>query len=304
MSKLLEDAKRAGLTDGDLDALKDVNSLSGESTAEPAAEVEAAAVDPNAKAEPVAQAEPVAEAAAEESDKEEPGQEDEPVRPAAFAPQLKAPELTADANERLTAIEAERDAQLQKMYDGDQSKAECMAALTKLDREAQDIRDQKTQAKIAAQFNEQMNDQLLSHTRSMFMRGAAKRDGVDYSKPEIQAKLDRAFALLAQDPEHSQKPMSELESVYEAAHAMVKLQMGIAPGAKPKLELVKPAIPGKTALEANPPPVTLGQMPAAAPAQVQDEALAKFANLQGDDLERHMASLPKGEISRLLRASS
>lgn len=343
MSKLIEDAKRIGMSDEEIEILRADEALGAESVlasgagdaapvASPAAPAAEPAVPPTPSvvATPPSPADslpaapivdPVAAAPPEAAPEEVVAPAAVAVlKPAAaFAPQLTLDPLPENAKERLVAIRAEKEAGLQKMYDGDMDKTAYAKLANSLDDEAFEIRTAQQSAQFATQFNERMTTQLIDHTRVTFIHNS-KTSGVDYSDPVNAGRLDRAFQLVAQDPEHKDKPLSDLYSVYEAAHEMVRLQVAatvkpqvpgaVVPGVPPVAPA--PVVAAKPALTVVPkvpaarvtPPVTLAGMPAAAPPTVQDEAMAQVANLEGEALERHIAGMSKKDVDRLLRVVS
>lgn len=301
-----------GLTEDEIAALESENA---NPDAAAAAAAEAAKVEAEKNAAAGTDAEKAAAEAAEQQKKDAeaaaaaaaaggdgaPAEED--TAEGHFVPTMQAPAADKADAERLEAIKTEKSAALKRFSEGEISAEEYSVIEDNLATERAELIAKRQNAEFAQNYNAQMQQNLLSHTRETYLRSARAADGVDYSKPEIAAKFDRAFKLLAADPEHSEKPMSEINSVYEEAHRMVKAQIGWT--APPATDLTKTAPkPGeKPALRVV--PKTLATMPAAAPADNNaDPVYDELVKLDGEDLERKLASMPRNEVNRLMRKVS
>lgn len=237
-----------------------------------------------------------------------------------FAPTLAATGLTDEEAARLGTIKTEKAALLKKFYDGEMSAEDYSAAEDALATERADLLSKQNNATFAATYNQQVQQNLMEHTRDAYMKAAQSLDGVDYTKPEIAAKFERAFQILAADPEFKDKPLSELNSVYDEAHRMVKAQIGwtppagkqaaSAPGAAAAAGAATPVVtkPAAAAAPAAPQPrevpKTLAGLPAAAQAATGDADMDSLANLDGDELMSKLASMPKATVERIMRKTS
>mgnify|MGYP000997818193 CR=1 FL=1 len=109
------------------------------------------------------------------------------------------------------------------------------------------------------------------------------------------AQFDSLFAAAKIDPANAKL---SAQQVVEKAHKAVLALNGLAEAPKPRAEAAAPAAPAPR----NVPP-SIGGLPNASQTVVQDELLAQFNQLEGDDAERFMASLNDKQVERLMRMS-
>lgn len=327
---LIDDAKKAGLTEEEIEALRTaeadmepdneaLRAIAGaeeESAAAPAADGAAPAPDKGGEAEPAqAAAEPGAAAddgaAAPASDAQtEPEPASERDRPHL---QTYHADKVEDIDAQLKAIASEKATALKKLADGEIEATEYADIEHRLSTQQSDLVSKKTRAELSVEFNEQAQRSLLQHERSRFLRAAQKADGVDYKDAKLAATFDRALALVCSDPEFAGRGYDEIDTLFDRAHTMVMAMIGHkkpeAP-ARPAGEAQSQQLGSRaTAAQQRPEkprevPSTLSGLPTAAPATVEDATMEKIRTLEGDDLERFIAGLPKGEHERLLRTYS
>jgi hypothetical protein len=293
-----------------------------------AAEAPAVAGEPAAGDEPGGGDDPNAAAAAgaADDDKGKPASEDEPkaepkaetTRDRPFAPRLTA-QQPADSADRLKAISGERAQALNQLVSGELTPEEYADIDDRLTGEREVIIAGRTKAQLTAEHNEQIQQSLVEYELNRFLREAK---GIDYADPEDRARFNRALDLVANDPSNADKTFDQIEDLFKDAHAMVCALKGVAPKVTPPAEETpgggtketptaaqsaaqaagREAAPAAaTPAKARDVPNTIGALPAAAPAELSNDPLEKVATLEGDELERYIASLSKTEHEKLMR---
>ena len=312
----LSDADRAGMTPDEIESLTGSNVddlLKAHGGSEPAAAA-ADTGDDDAGDKPAAEAKPAAAAAAAADADDLPGADDlaellEDEQPAA-ATKAPAPfkiEGPADYKAERQALRDQKAAIETKWGDGDLSDTERAAALVDIDDKIDDLLIAHTRAETLRTANQQaaeqaaeqgMNDAVLSVLNSAKTAGT-----IDYSADTKAAKqFDTFLTMLQADPDNAALTPAALTV---QAHKSVLALRGIADKA-PTTTTAPTAAPA--AAPAPParrdvPTATLAGLPNAAPTGMEDEALMKFATLEGEDAEDYLASLPQREQDRILRAS-
>src|SRR3546814_816924 len=237
---LIEDAKKAGLSPDEIEALEAaeaeeragqealqaIANEGGEGDAAPAGDGEASAAEATpadvAESQPVGEGEPAAAAAGSEV---QPATEPEPT-PAAverdrpFAPSLRTAEVV-DQSERLKAITTEKAQALQKLVNGELEAADYAELDNRLTGEREAIVAQQTKAQLTAEHNEQMQQGLFEHEMKRFLKTSSK-DGIDYSDKADRGRFERAFALVAGDQANAEKGMDQLDELFSEADRMVR----------------------------------------------------------------------------------
>lgn len=137
-----------------------------------------------------------------------------------------------------------------------------------------------------------------AENQAMFATAQASKSAglIDYGTNKVAAaQFDSLFAAAKIDPANAKL---SAQQVVEKAHKAVLALNGLAEAPKPKAEAAAPAAPAPR----NVPP-SIGGLPNASQTVVQDELLAQFNQLEGDDAERFMASLNDKQVERLMRMS-
>jgi hypothetical protein len=152
------------------------------------------------------------------------------------------------------------------------------------------------------------------------MRTMSKYEGVDYTGNKMLGTAFRNALAEAGQASLDAKDNAGAEELFERAHKAVIEQLsalGVQVGRKRATPAPTPAAapaptpapaapaPAPTKKAANPPlPPTLGGLPAADRSLPDDAAgFARFAALEGDDLERAIAKMSKAELDKLDRAA-
>lgn len=137
-----------------------------------------------------------------------------------------------------------------------------------------------------------------AENQAMFATAQASKSAglIDYGTNKVAAaQFDSLFAAAKIDPANAKL---SAQQVVEKAHKAVLALNGLAEAPKPKAEAAAPVAPAPR----NVPP-SIGGLPNASQTVVQDELLAQFNQLEGDDAERFMASLNDKQVERLMRMS-
>jgi hypothetical protein len=232
----------------------------------------------------------------------------------------------------IKAARAEKSEALQKLNDGEiefeeYAKVEA-AADGKIDA-AQDkileINRAATRAEVASELTQQQQVKAWNGMVSGYMADAKAKDGLDFAgdagKP-LREELNGLVRAFAQEAVHGQKlsddeGMAASRWALEQAAAVMRMRHpkaaaaapaaggAAAPAAAPAAAAPAVAAAAGTAGAAAPRHnvTTLGGMPNAAPAQLQDDTLSKLGALSGEDLEIAMAKLSPSEMDRVLAST-
>lgn len=240
-----------------------------------------------------------------DADKEKPGNDDEDTtgkagvdeeddtRPA-FVPTYRA-EPVENYVEKIAALD-------QKFEDGD-------IKLKDYNQERDELVRAQTKAEISAEQNEQVEKQLWQREISDFID-----DNQEYKGKMRHAALDIAVKDLAGKPENADKSGRWF---LREAHKMVQAELGGAGKPDPKVEDPKPndkaddkdkgANANKDKPASRKPdlslvPNTLSNVPAADSSEAAGGEFAYLDKLEGIELERALARLPKEKQDRYLAA--
>lgn len=206
-----------------------------------------------------------------------------------------------DAQEQITALNAQKAEAFKKLMDGELSPEAYSATESEVAGKVADIQRQLTISETAARMTtEHAQRSYLGKVNALLDR-AAKDEGIDYRKdPKLHAELDRAVKFLAGDSENADK--SE-QWFLDEGHAMVKARHGLG---KPGNAVDKPAADadkGKTgkAPDLSGVPPSLRNAPPAASSDDGGE-FAHLDNLKGLALERALAKLNPEQSARYLES--
>lgn len=276
-----EEAEDAG---GDAD---EGDAAEGEETAGDggdAADPEAGEGDSVEKAAPEADAE--AQHRQEEAATTEPEAEARAAEPAPPQP-VRDYGYPENYDQRVADIDAKRDDLAQKLDDGDISGREFNAQSRELDRQAQDLREQRLRAELA-------RDRDLDAWQANVGRFLAEHPQYEAGS-FLYNVLDGEVTRLQKSVGGSLDP-----ALLQQAHANILAQMrGAAPAAEPAKPAAKPVVPpapaAKAAAKPKPAiPPTLAHVPAAATEETgETSAYAYLDRLAGTDHARYLAELQK-----------
>lgn len=272
--------------------------LPGETT--PAAPAEAAEVESDStqdtdatdgEAAPAAAAPEKTEAAAEPAPAAQP-------KPQAF----DVPDTAALTDQRKALRDEKRDL-TKKWAAGEITDEEYADQVDALDDKLSTLVAAQTEAATLQRINAQNEARAkaeaeAAENQAMFATAQASKAAglIDYGTNKVAAaQFDSLFAAAKIDPANAKL---SAQQVVEKAHKAVLALNGLAEAPKPKAEAAAPAAPAPR----NVPP-SIGGLPNASQTVVQDELLAQFNQLEGDDAERFMASLNDKQVERLMRMS-
>lgn len=223
-----------------------------------------------------------------------------PAPPAAFdvpATDFKAQRDTLRTEKRDLA---------KKWSDGELSDDDYHSAVEAVDDKMATLLAEQTRADTLREVNEQnarraAEAQEKAELAAMAaVAAAAKKAGqVDYGTDKAAAvEFDSLFAAAKASPANASLTPAQL---VEKAHKAVLALRGIAAAPAPAPAAAAPAAPAAPAPRAAPP--SIGGLPNAAPAVVQDDLMAQFSNLEGEDAERFLAGLPANQVAKLMRTT-
>lgn len=209
---------------------------------------------------------------------------------------------TRDFKADRAALRSQVDAIDAKWGVGEMTDAERKVALEPL----QDAMDALTRAQVRAETLSEINEQTAVQTLSaavVDVLNQARKDGtIDYKKDQKAAKqFDGFWNALLEDPDNAGQNAAWFAT--EAHKSMLALRgiKAAAPPPPPPPPAGAPAAPAAAARRNV--PTTLSGIPAASPTGMEQDALDKFAQLEGEDAEDYLASLPKAEQDRIMRAA-
>lgn len=190
-----------------------------------------------------------------------------------------------------------------KWASGELSDQERTAEIARIEDARDDLLIQHTRAETLRTANDQQaaatqaNFQAAITAACTSIAAGAKASGlIDYGADTKAAKqFDAMLNMLVGDADNASKSPSELA---RDAHRSVLALRGLTdkPAAAPPAAAPPPG-------RRDVPRATLAELPSAAPVGLEDAALDKFGTLEGEDAEDYLASLPKQEQDRILRAA-
>jgi hypothetical protein len=220
----------------------------------------------------------------------------------AAAPTDAAAQLEAFKLARTTA-KADDKAALKRLHDGEIDFEEYETAKTKAD-DAIDAADDAinalrrdiNKAEIAAEMTSQAKQTEWANELTNLTK-TAKAEGLDYSSAAMNKEFNDllyGFAIVAERNNLSDDNLEASRWALKQAHDMMRFKHAAI--------LTKPA----AAAAASAPAAqrhnlqSLGGLPNADRAQPDSDSIAKFGSLEGDDLERALASMSKADVDKLM----
>ncbi len=207
-------------------------------------------------------------------------------------------ELPADIAEKRKALRAEDSAALKKLMDGE-IEAEAYAEIR--DRISDEL-EALVRAETTADVSTKLAAQAKANEWERQLKAAvanAKVAGLDYmGNPELASEFDSLLKLYSDKA--AQKGLSDdnLEASTWAlaeANKMMRKMHGTPAKAAPAVDK-KDAAPAAARHNLT----TLTNIPAADRAPIADDVMSKVGSLQGEDLEKYMATLSSREIDRIM----
>ena len=207
-----------------------------------------------------------------------------------FQPEFKAtaPEGIADT---LAALKTQAEELKAKFKEGEIDLPDYLDAKESIDEQLTQARLADAQSKWASEQNAATREQRWQWEKERFF---SQKAAELYNDPILIATLDATIKNLAAAPDNANRPAGWF---LEEADRQVRQRFGGTQGAK--LEVAPPA-----PKPAEPTLRTIGGLPAAAPAPIGDDIMAKIGSLEGEELERYFARLSPADVEKLSRAAS
>lgn len=206
-------------------------------------------------------------------------------------------EAPADAKEQRTALRAEKAAAFKQLMDGEID-PEAYAAIE--DKVADGL-EALVRSEVTADVSTKIAAQAKSNEWSRALNEAvakAKVDGLDYlGDKAMTADFDSLLKLYSGQAAQQGMSDTNLEASKWAlaqANAMMRKMNGTG---------AKPAVKEAAAPAARHGLTTLAGLPAADRAPISDDVMAKIGSLQGEDLEKYMATLSSKEVERIMASA-
>lgn len=273
-----------------------------------AADAEAAAAAEKAEkvrveAEEKAAAEAAAKAAREAEEKED-----------VDAPRQRLPRYQAKPvekyDEQMKSLDDAEAKALEVFQAGDSSIAELLKVQRECDAKRADLREQKTRFEMATEFNNTNSVTEWQNDVQDFIAGVAQKEGIDYSKPLLNAALDVAVKTLAADKANATKSTTWF---LRTAHKQVMAELGLVkkePTAAEKEAAEKAAKEAAAKLKGRKPGLALvprvGDLPSAGEDDPAggDPEFVHLDNLTGQEFEDALAAMPARKQEKYLRQQS
>lgn len=228
---------------------------------------------------------------------------------APFQPQYVPPSVEG-LDDKLTALDAQRNEVVQQFRDGDLSVDDMDAKLREIGAERDALMTEKTKAAVVSELAAQSSQQQWQWEVQRFLKTVKKEEGIDYRADsdlgkKLNTALDFTVKLLANDPENASR---ENEWFLEEAHRITKARFNL--GGQPAAgDKQKPADPKADAVNARRPnlqavPKTLAHVPAAGSddASSGDSEFSHLERLDGMALEAAVAKMSPSQQDRWARA--
>jgi hypothetical protein len=212
--------------------------------------------------------------------------------------------------EEAAALKAYQKAIREGLMDGKEDFAEEEAAYLAVKDSVADKLDALLRSETTAEVSARIAQQNIENARQAetrrFLADSKARDGIDYAADKaLDVEVGGLVNLFVAEAQAAgkQDPVEAFRWALEQAHSVIKLRHPEkvtvkAAAATPAPASQQPRQPDLAAV-----PKTLSGLPAAAPAPTGDDMMGKIANLEGDDLEMYLASLPKAQVERLSRGT-
>lgn len=238
------------------------------------------------------------EAATDEGTDDDDGQKaaDEPTQAQRDAYKVEGPK---DFKAERQALRDKRDEVEAKWSAGELSDAERKQQIRELDDQIDDLLIAHTRAETLRNANEQAQERAWDAAIADVSK-AGKAVGIDYTQAKNAKQFDAMLNALTADPDNATKTPAQLAN---DAHRAVMALRGIATPQASAGKQVQKTDPPAAPARRNVPSASLTDVPAAAPTGMDDNALEKFKSLEGEDAEDYLASLPRAEQDRILRAA-
>jgi len=228
---------------------------------------------------------------------------------APFQPQYVPPSVEG-LDDKLTALDAQRNEVVQQFRDGDLSVDDMDAKLREIGAERDALMTEKTKAAVVSELAAQSSQQQWQWEVQRFLKTVKKEEGIDYRADsdlgkKLNTALDFTVKLLANDPENASR---ENDWFLEEAHRITKARFNL--GAAPaNTDKPKPADPKADAVNARRPnlqavPKTLAHVPTAGSddGATGDSEFAHLERLDGMALESAVAKMSPSQQERWARA--
>jgi hypothetical protein len=280
-------------TDDDAAVLAEI-AAEGDTDAAAAAVAAQAEVDQQAVADAAANLQDDGKKAeAEKAD--DAGQKDEPI--AIQTDKTFHAEAPADIAEKRKNLRAEDAAALKKLMDGE-IEAEEYAAIK--DRVSDDL-EALVRSEVTADVSTRMAVQAKANEWAKALNSAvasAKAEGLDYMSKELSGEFDSLLKVYSEKASQQGMTDDNLEAS-KWALAEANKMMRRMHGTPVKASVADDKKSDEPAA-ARHNLTTLAKMPAADRAPINDDVMAKMGSLQGEDLEKYMATLSSKEIDRIM----
>ncbi len=193
--------------------------------------------------------------------------------------------LPADHQEKIAALNEQREAVMKKFHDGDIEIDVVFAEQAKIDADLRKLELQEMEIRMSAKHAEKAAAEQWERTCSDFF--ADKRNAIYTGNPVLMKALDAEVQEVSVDQNFSHRSGAK---ILEEAHRRV------IDGIKKASESIQPEVPkpkpqnNVSAIDANPPPVTLSGV-ASSSVDKSEDAFASLDALDGPELEAAVAAL-------------
>lgn len=201
-----------------------------------------------------------------------------------------------DFDSKMADIETKRADLSKKLSDGDIELTEFLQENNKLSSEETELRVKKATADQAEQHNKNVQEQRqqweVERWKAVNKEFFSRPENSIYKDPASAKQIDNAVKLLAADPDNADKPG---EWFLQEADKMARALLGV----KSTPQLKKQEKP-RSGIKPSDIPPSLSSLPAAESNETGASEFDYLSKLEGMDLERAVASMPKDKYERYL----
>jgi|GEM_PF-1887899 len=255
-----------------------------------------------ATAEKKPEDEPKPDAKVEDTAKPEADDKQESIPADRTKPLYKSDAEIADSKAKREELTGEKATALAKLIEGEITAAEYSAIDTRVQGEISKLDRAETKAETKAEVAAEMTQQQLHREwdrEVIALTKQAKVEGIDYSDEKLGKEFDTLVRVFGQEAIANGMPDDNLVASKWAlaqAHSTMKMRHGIAAQAQPAAAPAEPQSKNEPRHNVK----TLGALPVADSQKVDNDPIARFATLEGEDLERAIAKMSPDEIERML----
>lgn len=248
------------------------------------------------------------DAKVEDTEEPEAVEKQDPIPADRTKPLYKSDSEIVDTKAKREELTGEKATALAKLLEGEITAAEYSAIDTRVQGEISKLDRAETKAETKAEVAAEMTQQQLQREwdrEVAALTKQAKIEGIDYtSDDKLIKEFDTLVRVFGQEAIANGMPDDNLAASKWAlaqAHSTMKMRHGIGTQAQTAAAVATAEPQAKTEPRHN--VKTIGALPVADAQKVDNDPIARFAALEGEDLERAIARMSPDEIERMLAST-